>query len=227
MRGDGPRRPERRAHASVSSPPRKRSSTRCRRRVAFEGWRLPRQTDSTAGDPLLSPPREGRRCRKDRECFPPFRHPRVRRGLLLFAHPGFLSFTPPRSRHCSGEERLWYRPDLAPGPDGSSIHGGLGSALAFLSKASRGTWRTPKGASPRPTAAPATASTTESAPSAKDFAPLRRLINRQLISLRHERASVGALQEPSCCGFATAEAEIGRPAHIVASRRRGAKNYVG
>jgi hypothetical protein len=41
-----------------------------------------------------------------------------------------------------------------------------------------------------------------------------------LLSLRHTGAFVGARQEPSCCGFATAGAEIGRPAHIVASRRK-------
>ena len=38
-------------------------------------------------------------------------------------------------------------------------------------------------------------------------------------SLRHAVASVGDRQEPSSCGFATAGAEIGRPAYIVASRR--------
>jgi hypothetical protein len=39
--------------------------------------------------------------------------------------------------------------------------------------------------------------------------PLRRM---WLLSLRHTGAFVGARQEPSCCGFATAGAEIGRPA---------------
>ena len=53
--------------------------------------------------------------------------------------------------------------------------------------------------------------------STNDLAPLRRM---WLLSLRHTGAFVGARQEPSCCGFATAGAEIGRPAHIVASRRK-------
>jgi hypothetical protein len=35
------------------------------------------------------------------------------------------------------------------------------------------------------------------------------------LSLRHAGAFVSACQEPSCCGFATAGAEIGRPAYIV------------
>ena len=38
-------------------------------------------------------------------------------------------------------------------------------------------------------------------------------------TLRHAVASVGDRKEPSFCGFATAGAEIGRPAYIVASRR--------
>ena len=38
-------------------------------------------------------------------------------------------------------------------------------------------------------------------------------------TLRHAVAFVGDRQEPSYCGFATAGAEIGRPAYIVASRR--------
>ena len=37
---------------------------------------------------------------------------------------------------------------------------------------------------------------------------------------------VGVRQEPLCCGFATAGAEIGRPAYIVACRRRGADGIV-
>jgi hypothetical protein len=37
---------------------------------------------------------------------------------------------------------------------------------------------------------------------------------------------VGVRQEPSCCGLATAGAEIGRPAYIVACRRRGADGIV-
>ena len=53
--------------------------------------------------------------------------------------------------------------------------------------------------------------------STNDLAPLRRM---WLLSLRHTGAFVGARQEPSCCGFATAGAEIGRPAYIVASRRK-------
>jgi len=41
-----------------------------------------------------------------------------------------------------------------------------------------------------------------------------------LLSLRHTGAFVGARQEPSCCGFATAGAEIGRPALTVATPRQ-------
>jgi hypothetical protein len=52
--------------------------------------------------------------------------------------------------------------------------------------------------------------------STNDLAPLRRM---WLLSLRHAPAFVGRRQEPSCCGLATAGAEIGRPAYIVASRR--------
>jgi hypothetical protein len=53
--------------------------------------------------------------------------------------------------------------------------------------------------------------------STNDLAPLRRM---WLLSLRHTGTFVSARQEPSCCGLATAGAEIGRPAHIVASRRK-------
>ena len=38
--------------------------------------------------------------------------------------------------------------------------------------------------------------------------------------------SVGVRQEPQCCGLATAGAEIGRPAYIVACRRQGADGIV-
>ena len=58
--------------------------------------------------------------------------------------------------------------------------------------------------------------------STNDLAPLRRMWQ---LSLRHAGAFVGARQEPSCCGFATAGAEIGRPAYIVASRRKRRQRY--
>jgi hypothetical protein len=46
-----------------------------------------------------------------------------------------------------------------------------------------------------------------------DFAPQRRYVMDT--TLRHAVASVGDRKEPSFCGFATAGAEIGRPAYIV------------
>ena len=39
-------------------------------------------------------------------------------------------------------------------------------------------------------------------------------------------AKVGDREEPLCCGLATAGAEVGRPAFIVASQRRGANSIV-
>ena len=59
--------------------------------------------------------------------------------------------------------------------------------------------------------------------STNDLAPLHRM---GWISLRHTDAVLDAREEPCCCGSATAGAEIGRPAHIVASRRRGANGIV-
>ena len=61
--------------------------------------------------------------------------------------------------------------------------------------------------------------------SANDLAPPHRvcLLSRSA----RGRVPVGVRQEPSCCGLATAGAEIGRnPAHIVACRRRGADGIV-
>ena len=44
--------------------------------------------------------------------------------------------------------------------------------------------------------------------------------------LGRSRAKVSPREEPLCCGFATAGAEVGRPAFIVASQRRGANSIV-
>ena len=43
---------------------------------------------------------------------------------------------------------------------------------------------------------------------------------------RHADVYVDVRQEPEYCGLATAGAEIGRPAYIVACRRRGADGIV-
>ena len=59
--------------------------------------------------------------------------------------------------------------------------------------------------------------------STNDLASLRRI---WLVSLRHTDATICVREEPSCCGFATAGAEIGRPAYIVASRHRDANGIV-
>ena len=40
------------------------------------------------------------------------------------------------------------------------------------------------------------------------------------------KANVSLREEPLCCGLATAGAEFGRPAFIVASQRRGANSIV-
>lgn len=59
--------------------------------------------------------------------------------------------------------------------------------------------------------------------STNDLAPLHCM---GWISLRQKRAMLYALELPCCCGSATAGAEIGRPAYIVASQRRGANGIV-
>jgi hypothetical protein len=46
------------------------------------------------------------------------------------------------------------------------------------------------------------------------------------IALGTRTRRVGVRQEPECCGLATAGAEIGRPAYIVACRRRSADGIV-
>ena len=59
--------------------------------------------------------------------------------------------------------------------------------------------------------------------STNDLAPLHRM---GWISLRHRPATLNGSKEPRCCGLTTAGAEVGRPASIVASQRRGANNIV-
>jgi len=59
--------------------------------------------------------------------------------------------------------------------------------------------------------------------STNDLAPLHRM---GWISLRHTDAMLSVREEPCCCGLATAGAENGRPAYIVASQRRGANGIV-
>ncbi len=59
--------------------------------------------------------------------------------------------------------------------------------------------------------------------SANDLAPLHCM---GWISFRHTHSLFRAREEPCCCGFATADAEGGRSASIVASQRRGANGIV-
>lgn len=59
--------------------------------------------------------------------------------------------------------------------------------------------------------------------SANDLAPLHCM---GWISFRYTHTLFRAREEPCCCGFATADAEGGRSASIVASQRRGAYSIV-
>ena len=59
--------------------------------------------------------------------------------------------------------------------------------------------------------------------STNDFAPLRSM---GLISFRHSPAPLRGREEPLCCGLFATGAEVGRPAAIFASQRRGANGIV-
>ena len=58
--------------------------------------------------------------------------------------------------------------------------------------------------------------------STNDFAPLHSM---GLLSFAHPGQNLGP-ETARCCGFATASAGIGRPAHIIASQCRGTDDIV-
>ena len=59
--------------------------------------------------------------------------------------------------------------------------------------------------------------------STNDFSPLRSM---GWLSFRHSPAPIRGRKEPLCCGLLATGAEVGRPAAIFASQRRGANGIV-
>jgi len=121
----GPSHPETKGCTlCVSSPPRKCSSTCVAASTLQRAWRVPPLWTMRPRSPSFAAPRrealpEGSRC------FPSFRSPRARTGLLPFAHPGQPPFTPPRVGALLRRAAPLQPPRVAPGPDEPSAYGGL------------------------------------------------------------------------------------------------------